>query len=80
MLEDGSGALPLPTQLTPEMVGRIFGFTQPKELRELLQKCPRHYIRVTFLYLHHLLSRANILNSDETHRVCSHIPFLQIMF
>jgi len=49
MQEHGSGpsVLPLPTQLRHEDVARIFGVTQPQELRELLQKCPRHYIRVS---------------------------------
>lgn len=32
--------------LTVEDVRRIFGFTKPEDLSELLKKCPRHYIRV----------------------------------
>lgn len=32
--------------LTVEDVRKIFGFTQPEDLSELLKKCPRHYIRV----------------------------------
>lgn len=37
----------LPRQLTREEIQRIFGFTAPQDLNELLRKCPRHYIRVS---------------------------------